>query len=101
MNFVAPMQSKSSGRIPQVNLWSSSHAGAIARKSQQSWYKHRTRAPHGAAVCSARPRTEITALVARNRLPTDYPYRQFAEVGGLLPYGNDPRARLSQAATLT
>jgi hypothetical protein len=78
MNFVAPMQSKSTGRIPQVNLWSSSHAGAITRKSQQSWYKHRTRAAWRGCVFPHVHRTEITALVALYRLPTDYPYRQFA-----------------------
>jgi hypothetical protein len=60
-----------------------------------------TRAAWRGCVFPLVHRTEITALVARNRLPTDYPYRQFAEVGGLLPYGNDPRASLSQAATLT
>jgi len=44
-------------------------------------------------------RTEITALVARYRLPTVYPYRQFAEVGGLLSYGNDLRDNYRRAAT--
>src|SRR5258706_5604099 len=43
-------------------------------------------------------RTEITALVARYRLPTVYPYRQFAEVGGLLSYGNDLRDNYRRAA---
>ena len=46
-------------------------------------------------------RTEITALVARYRLPTVYPYRQFAEVGGLLSYGNDLRDNYRRAATYT
>jgi hypothetical protein len=71
MNFVAPMQSKSSGRIPQVNLWSSSHAGAITRKSQQSWYH--TRAAWRGCVFPLVHRAEITALAARYRLPTVYP----------------------------
>ena len=44
-------------------------------------------------------RTEITALVARYRLPTAYPYREFAEVGGLLSYGNDLRDNYRRAAT--
>jgi len=46
-------------------------------------------------------RTEITALVARYHLPTVYPYRQFAEVGGLLSYGNDLRDNYRRAATYT
>jgi putative ABC transport system substrate-binding protein len=32
---------------------------------------------------------EITALAARYRLPAIYPFRFFAELGGLLCYGND------------
>jgi putative ABC transport system substrate-binding protein len=44
-------------------------------------------------------RTEITALVARYRLPTVYPYRQFTEAGGLLSYGNDLRDNYRRAAT--
>jgi hypothetical protein len=31
----------------------------------------------------------ITSLAARYRLPAVYPYRIFAELGGLLAYGND------------
>jgi len=46
-------------------------------------------------------RTEITALAARYRLPAVYPYRQFAEVGGLLSYGNDLRDNYRRAATYT
>jgi putative tryptophan/tyrosine transport system substrate-binding protein len=33
-------------------------------------------------------RSEITSLAARYRLPTVYPYRAFAESGGLLSYGD-------------
>ena len=36
-------------------------------------------------------RVEITSLVARYRVPAVYPFRLFAEVGGLLSYGNDLR----------
>ena len=32
---------------------------------------------------------EITSLAARYRLPAVYPFRFFAELGGLLYYGND------------
>jgi putative ABC transport system substrate-binding protein len=34
-------------------------------------------------------RVEITSLAARYRLPAVYPFRFFAEVGGLLFYGAD------------
>jgi putative ABC transport system substrate-binding protein len=34
-------------------------------------------------------RAEITALAARHRLPAVYPFRFFAELGGLLTYGTD------------
>ena len=34
-------------------------------------------------------RVEITSLAARYRLPAVYPFRFFAEFGGLLSYGND------------
>jgi putative tryptophan/tyrosine transport system substrate-binding protein len=34
-------------------------------------------------------RAEITSLAARHRLPAIYPYRFFAELGGLLSYGTD------------
>jgi putative tryptophan/tyrosine transport system substrate-binding protein len=34
-------------------------------------------------------RAEIISLAARYRLPTVYPWRFFAELGGLLSYGND------------
>jgi putative ABC transport system substrate-binding protein len=43
-------------------------------------------------------RTEITTLVARYRIPTVYPYREFAQVGGLLSYGNDLRDNYRRAA---
>jgi len=34
-------------------------------------------------------RAEVTSLAARYRLPAVYPFRQFAELGGLLSYGVD------------
>ena len=34
-------------------------------------------------------RAEITSLAARHRLPAVYPFRVFAEAGGLLSYGSD------------
>jgi putative ABC transport system substrate-binding protein len=43
-------------------------------------------------------RTEVTSLAARHRLPAVYPYRLFAEVGGLLSYGNDVLDNYRRAA---
>jgi putative tryptophan/tyrosine transport system substrate-binding protein len=43
-------------------------------------------------------RVEITSLVARYRVPGVYPFRLFAEVGGLLSYGNDQVDNYRRAA---
>ena len=44
-------------------------------------------------------RVEIISLAARYRLPVVYPYRFFAELGGLLSYGNDFLDNFRRAAT--
>jgi putative ABC transport system substrate-binding protein len=44
-------------------------------------------------------RVEIISLAARYRLPVIYPYREFAEVGGLLSYGLDRLDNFRRAAT--
>jgi putative ABC transport system substrate-binding protein len=44
-------------------------------------------------------RAEIALLAARYRLPAVYPFRSFAEIGGLLSYGNDPLDLVRRAAT--
>ena len=44
-------------------------------------------------------RADITSLAARYRLPTVYPFREFAERGGLLSYGNDLLDNFRRAAT--
>ena len=44
-------------------------------------------------------RMEIISLAARHRLPAVYPYRIFAELGGLLSYGNHPIENFGRAAT--
>jgi putative ABC transport system substrate-binding protein len=44
-------------------------------------------------------RVEITSLAARYRLPAAYPFRLFAEVGGLLSYGVDRTDNFRRAAT--
>ena len=44
-------------------------------------------------------RVEIMSLAARYRLPAVYPFRDFAEVGGLLSYGIDQIDNFRRAAT--
>jgi putative ABC transport system substrate-binding protein len=44
-------------------------------------------------------RVEIISLAARYRLPTVYPFRFFAELGGLLSYGVDLADNFRRAAT--
>jgi putative tryptophan/tyrosine transport system substrate-binding protein len=44
-------------------------------------------------------RVEITSLAARYRLPAVYPFRFFAEVGGLLSYGVDRTDNFRRAGT--
>jgi putative tryptophan/tyrosine transport system substrate-binding protein len=44
-------------------------------------------------------REEIVLLAARYRLPAVYPWRFFAELGGLLSYGSDQRDMFRTAAT--
>jgi len=42
---------------------------------------------------------DITSLVARYRVPTVYPFRIFAEVGGLLSYGSSALDEFRRAAS--
>jgi putative tryptophan/tyrosine transport system substrate-binding protein len=44
-------------------------------------------------------REQITSLAARYRIPAVYPYRTFAELGGLLSYGDDLADNFRRAAT--
>jgi putative ABC transport system substrate-binding protein len=62
------------------------------------------RAPNGGLIVmpeafAASHRLEITSLAARYRLPAIYPFRQFAEVGGLMSYGNVSLDSFRSAAT--
>jgi len=43
-------------------------------------------------------REQIISLAARRRLPAIYPLREFAEIGGLLSYGNDRLDQYPRAA---
>ena len=43
-------------------------------------------------------REQITSLAARYRIPAVYPYRVFAELGGLLSYGDDLSDNFRRAA---
>ena len=44
-------------------------------------------------------RAEVTSLAARYSLPAVYPYRQFAEIGGPLSYGDDLTDNFRRAAS--
>jgi ABC-type uncharacterized transport system substrate-binding protein len=44
-------------------------------------------------------RAEITSLIARYRVPAVYPFRFFAELGGLVSYGNDFLDNFRRAAS--
>jgi putative ABC transport system substrate-binding protein len=44
-------------------------------------------------------RAQVTSLAARYRLPAIYPYRTFAELGGLLSYGEDLADNFRRAAS--
>ncbi len=62
------------------------------------------RAPNGGLVVLTDSfmtvhRVEITSLAARHRLPAVYPYRFFAEDGGLLSYGSDQIDNFRRAAS--
>jgi putative ABC transport system substrate-binding protein len=62
------------------------------------------REPNGGFVVMIDPylnvhRTEVSALANRHRVPAIYPWRSFAELGGLLSYGNDLSDNYRRAAT--
>jgi putative ABC transport system substrate-binding protein len=62
------------------------------------------REPNGGLIVMAdsfltNHRAEITSLAARHRLPTVYPFRYYAKLGGLLSYGIDRRDNFRRAAT--
>jgi putative tryptophan/tyrosine transport system substrate-binding protein len=48
---------------------------------------------------TSRLRSLIVALAARHRLPAIYPFRFFAETGGLVSYGDDPVDQFQRAAS--
>jgi putative ABC transport system substrate-binding protein len=63
-------------------------------------------APHGGLVVMTDSflvthRAEIISLAGRYHLPAVYPFRFFAELGGLLSYGNDLVDNYRHAATYT
>jgi putative ABC transport system substrate-binding protein len=69
-------------------------AAPVGDTSAESVVAALAREPNGGLVVmtdtfTSVHRVEITALAARYRLPTVYPYRFFAELGGLLSYGVD------------
>jgi putative ABC transport system substrate-binding protein len=69
-----------------------------------SVFAAQAREPNGGLIVmsdsfSIAHRVKITSLAARYRLPAIYPYRLFAELGGLLSYGVDLTDNFRRAAT--
>jgi putative ABC transport system substrate-binding protein len=61
------------------------------------------RAPNGGVIVTASPqaqvrREQVTALMARHRLPAVYPFRYFLDAGGLISYGPNQDAGYAPAA---
>ena len=74
------------------------------RSELESVVAAQARAPNGGLVVMPDAftnvhRVEIVSLAARHGLPAVYAYRFFAELGGLLSYGNDVRDNFRRAAT--
>jgi putative ABC transport system substrate-binding protein len=74
------------------------------RSELDSVFAAQAREPNGGLIVMSDSfaiahRVEITSLAARYRLPAVYPYRLFAEVGGLLSYGVDLTDNFRRAAT--
>jgi len=63
-----------------------------------------TREPNGGVIVMPETflnvhRMEVLSLAARQHLPAAYPFRFFAELGGLLSYGTEPVNNFRRAAT--
>jgi putative ABC transport system substrate-binding protein len=80
-------------------------AAPVRNKSElESVIAAQARGPNGSLIVmpdsfTGAHRAEITSLAARYRLPAVYPFRFFAELGGLLSYGNDQLDNFRRAAT--
>jgi putative tryptophan/tyrosine transport system substrate-binding protein len=78
-----------------VSLGVEATAAHVHNKSElESVVTAHARAPNGGLIVmpdtfTSTHRAEITAMAALHRLPAVYPFRFFAELGGLLSYGND------------
>ena len=74
------------------------------RSELESVFAAQAREPNGGLIVMPDPftavhRAQITSLAARYRLPAVYPFRYFAEAGGLLSYGNDVFDNFRRVAT--
>ena len=70
----------------------------------ESVFAAQAREPNGGVIVMPEAflnvhRAEVISLAARYRLPAVYPYRLFAQLGGLLSYGNDPLDNFRRAAS--
>ena len=98
-NYLSPFQSAAASFAVEAI------ATPVRDKSElESIFTTLAREPNGGLVVmtdtfTSIHRAEITSLAARHRLPAIYPYRFFAEVGGLLSYGSDLVDNWRRAAT--
>ena len=95
-----PLQS----RRCRPSQWRRSQHLFATRSELESVIAAQAREPNGGLIVmpdsfTDAHRVEITSLAARYRLPAVYPFRFFAEVGGLLSYGVDLTDNFRRAAT--
>ena len=87
--FLGPMQTAAASFGVQVV------AAPVGDKATiESVLAELARQPDGGLIVTSdifliKHRVEITSLAARHRIPAIYPFRMFAEVGGLVSYGSD------------
>jgi putative ABC transport system substrate-binding protein len=87
--FLGPMQSAAASIGVQVVA-----APVRDKATIESVLAELARQPDGGLIVTSDifligHRVEITSLAARHRVPAIYPFRMFAEVGGLVSYGSD------------
>jgi putative tryptophan/tyrosine transport system substrate-binding protein len=88
------------------NRSAAAHAAALVHSAQEieSVIAAQARAPNSALIVipetfTIAHRAEIASVATRHRLPAVYPYRLFAEAGGLLAYGDDLADNFRRAAS--
>jgi putative tryptophan/tyrosine transport system substrate-binding protein len=97
--FLGPMQTAAASFGVQVVA-----APVGGKATIESVLAELARQPDGGLIVTSdifliKHRVEITSLAARHRIPAIYPFRMFAEVGGLVSYGSDLIDNYRRAAT--